>query len=566
MRNILIAILFLIPLISSAQGGYIRPGLIGWAPTAWDSTEWNLVLNPLTGKGKWANPGSGNDSIFEGGPDSLCFVVLLDTTCVELDSVIWYEDEVCFTDMGVETCLPYSTVSGNIYTIDGALTASRMLTIPSGMTFTFRRNDVGGGNSDPIRINSSGATSSVSMSNSTTSNTQAVLSLNNGASGAIYEHWNGTGTDEDYCIGINKTLNCFNIAEGTDSGNGTGQPFFSMFGGGDSTVVKKDMQVDAGLLDKDGDYGTSGYVLSSTGTEVNWIPAGAGAVKLNAITAADGTNTIDNTTYAQVWEWDMPSGAGLTISNTDGDAIHGISTGDGSAVRATQGSNLNPALYAENTFSGVAGQFNTDGGTPIQTYTNDATTNTVIPSLGMYRESSGGAGANGIGTSIQFFSEASGGAALLTNELKSFWVEANTVSRISEMTLTGRASGTQFDIISFEGNKTTRLNGRLQYKTGANVASSNTITLGYDGNVFPITGSTQMHAIVYTDWDAGAIVYLKFTGSPLIKHNDTSGTGSNSDLFWLAGGVDFAASPNDVLGLMWDGVAWLEVSRSVLPD
>jgi hypothetical protein len=226
---------------------------------------------------------------------------------------------------------------------------------------------------------------------------------------------------------------------------------------------------------------------------------------------------------------------------------------------------LTPALYAENTFSGTAAEFYTDGGIPIQTVIEDASTNTVMPALGLYRSSSGSA-ANGIGGSIQFFAEAQSGAALLTNEWKSYWTDVTTVSRVSEMTLTGRASGTQSDIISFEGNKTTRLNGRLQYKTGANVASSNTITLGYDGNVFPITGSTQMHAIVYTDWDAGAIVYLKFTGSPLIKHNDTSGTGSNSDLFWLAGGVDFAASPNDVLGLMWDGVAWLEVSRSVLPD
>ena len=50
---------------------------------------------------------------------------------------------------------------------------------------------------------------------------------------------------------------------------------------GSSEVIKIDdgnTQILTGIKDKDGDLGTSGQVLSSTGTQVNWIDvAGGGA-------------------------------------------------------------------------------------------------------------------------------------------------------------------------------------------------------------------------------------------------------------------------------------------------
>ena len=53
---------------------------------------------------------------------------------------------------------------------------------------------------------------------------------------------------------------------------------------GSSEVIKIDdgnTQILTGIKDKDGDLGTSGQVLSSTGTQVNWIDvANGGALEL----------------------------------------------------------------------------------------------------------------------------------------------------------------------------------------------------------------------------------------------------------------------------------------------
>ena len=102
---------------------------------------------------------------------------------------------------------------------------------------------------------------------------------------------------------------------------------------------------------------------------------------------------------------------------------------------------------------------------------------------------------------------------------------------------------------------------RHQTKKGADVASANDLTLGGDGNVFSITGTTQINAITTTNWQAGSEITLLFASTPTVKNNTAGGANTASML--LAGGADFSATANDVLKLVYDGSRWLEVSRSV---
>lgn len=108
--------------------------------------------------------------------------------------------------------------------------------------------------------------------------------------------------------------------------------------------------------------------------------------------------------------------------------------------------------------------------------------------------------------------------------------------------------------------------GRVLDAQGADVGSANNLTLGNDGNVFEITGGTQINAITSANWQNGSVVTLLFTAAPTVKNNTSGGAGTIK--FLLDGGVDFVATANDLLSVMLSEIggvqAWREVSRARL--
>jgi hypothetical protein len=102
---------------------------------------------------------------------------------------------------------------------------------------------------------------------------------------------------------------------------------------------------------------------------------------------------------------------------------------------------------------------------------------------------------------------------------------------------------------------------RVEFSKGASVASAGDLTLGSAGNVFSITGTTQINAITTTSWQAGSEITLIFAASVTVKTNTAGGAGTAKML--LNGGVDMSATANDVLKLVYDGTNWLETSRSI---
>lgn len=101
--------------------------------------------------------------------------------------------------------------------------------------------------------------------------------------------------------------------------------------------------------------------------------------------------------------------------------------------------------------------------------------------------------------------------------------------------------------------------GRLKRSLGANVAAANDLTLGTDGNVYTITGNTQINAITTANWGNGNDIILKFTGTPTVKHNTAGGAGTATIL--LSGSADLLCANNTMLGLVYDGTNWQETFR-----
>ncbi len=96
---------------------------------------------------------------------------------------------------------------------------------------------------------------------------------------------------------------------------------------------------------------------------------------------------------------------------------------------------------------------------------------------------------------------------------------------------------------------------------GTATAAANDLTLPKNGNVFHITGTTQINAITTSGWPAGIEITLIFDSTPTVKNNTAGGGGTAT--FLLLGGADFAATANDVLKVVYDGTNFIEVSRSV---
>lgn len=101
--------------------------------------------------------------------------------------------------------------------------------------------------------------------------------------------------------------------------------------------------------------------------------------------------------------------------------------------------------------------------------------------------------------------------------------------------------------------------GRILGKQGADVASGTNVTLG-NGNYFDVTGTSTVNTIAGTNWTAGSAVTLQFDGSATVTHNG-AGTGAS---ILLAGAINFAATANDTLTLVWDGVTWRETARAAI--
>lgn len=110
-------------------------------------------------------------------------------------------------------------------------------------------------------------------------------------------------------------------------------------------------------------------------------------------------------------------------------------------------------------------------------------------------------------------------------------------------------------------NNLLMLTSRLEETKGADVTAANDLTLGADGNLFTITGATQINAITTTSWQAGSEIGFIFTGAPTLKNNTAGGASTATML--LSGRVDYVAAAGDYIAFKYDGTNWYETQRKL---
>ena len=108
--------------------------------------------------------------------------------------------------------------------------------------------------------------------------------------------------------------------------------------------------------------------------------------------------------------------------------------------------------------------------------------------------------------------------------------------------------------------------GVFNQDQGADIASTNTLDVGMDGNCFEITGTTQINTLNDSGFQNGTVITLLFTSTPTVKHGESTSGADNTIL--LAGAADFVASAGDTLTLLLCEIggtqAWREMSRAVI--
>ena len=280
-----------------------------------------------------------------------------------------------------------------------------------------------------------------------------------------------------------------------------------------------------GTLINNTSINNNGFFMSMTGNTA------ANVLTLTNVTASTNSPVLVVTTQGS-------SNQGIAASTDAGTAISGIAS-----------------------TSGLGGSFVSATGSGLFASTQAASTSTVANILTLQRDSTGGAGANGIGGAITYTIKASDSSFQTSNLIYSKWINATVGTRTSQLTFQGVNSGTTVDKLYIGGNSTQVISTRFEYAMGATVASANNLTLGNDGNFFVISGTTQINAITTADWQAGSTFQFYFQSASLVVKNNTAGGGGTAVIF-LAGGVDYTSSVGDILSFLYDGTAFRETSRS----
>lgn len=98
---------------------------------------------------------------------------------------------------------------------------------------------------------------------------------------------------------------------------------------------------------------------------------------------------------------------------------------------------------------------------------------------------------------------------------------------------------------------------RLQDAKGANIASASTLTFGFDGNSFGITGTTTVNHFTTTSWQAGSRVTLIAAAAFQLTHNAGAPPANTAPLL-NSTGANITTVANRAYSYVWDGTNWIQ--------
>jgi hypothetical protein len=318
--------------------------------------------------------------------------------------------------------------------------------------------------------------------------------------------------------------------------------------------------------------GTDGHVLTLVAGAPAWAaPAGGGSNIYNSNGTIDATRTVGSGGFQTTWSGSNSGIPVLTVTNSNVSA-------NSLAINATA-NNATGALKGENSSSGYGtagisssgngGYFQSTSGIGLQvlsstnlagTFLTDPASTNVTREAVRFIGATQGTAQTGLGVSSNYYLEGSDGTHRFAGAVEAIWSDiVEPGQEQSSLRFHTTTAGVSAPKVTIDHTGAMLMTGRLQTDKGANVASTGTLSLGLDGNLFVITGTTTINDITTSAWQAGSEITLVFTGVLTVKHNTTaSGT-----KMMLAGSVDMTTANHALLTLIYDGTQWQEKSRKI---
>lgn len=272
-----------------------------------------------------------------------------------------------------------------------------------------------------------------------------VTSNNGGFAGSIV--LNATGG-----VGTNVVGGNFTIAGGKGTGNAAGgviifQTSTAVASGTTLQSLANKIQINGsgilaynGVMPTSGSGGTDSAIFRNSSTGQYYLAPGSAVITAdNGLSKNTATNVQLGGTLIQSTTITV-AGQTLNVSNnsaaTSPTFINSAASGVALTTRATNATGV--GLVWENN-SGSASSIAAEGisyGVVLRLTNTGPSTNDAVNVLSIFRASSGGVGANGIGATIDFSVETSS-ANQISNQLISQWVDATNATRTSQFLITG---------------------------------------------------------------------------------------------------------------------------------
>ena len=271
-------------------------------------------------------------------------------------------------------------------------------------------------------------------------------------------------------------------------------------------AVFNEVELQGKVYDSDGDFGTSGQVLSSDGTDIEWVNAGSlsagSAAQVTVANEASDTTCFPLFTTGATGNLQTKSNSNLTFNSSTGALSASSFSGDGSSLSSLNASNISSGTIPTARVNDILGNAASADSIDITSSNTNATHYLT------FVDSSG----NQSGETLRSFTN------LTFNP---------STGNLSSSTFTGNLTG------NVTGNINGQLTGAIQTASQTNITSVGTLTgLTVDGNLILDNTSNYLHikgALYDKDGQSGsANQVLVSTGTQVDWKDTTSLTASNS--------------------------------------
>ena len=271
-------------------------------------------------------------------------------------------------------------------------------------------------------------------------------------------------------------------------------------------AIFNEVELQGKVYDSDGDFGTSGQVLSSDGTDIEWVNAGSlaagSAAQVTVANEASDTTCFPLFTTGATGNLQTKSNSNLTFNSSTGALSASSFSGDGSSLSSLNASNISSGTIPTARVNDILGNAASADSIDITSSNTNATHYLT------FVDSSG----NQSGETLRSFTN------LTFNP---------STGNLSSSSFTGDLTG------DVTGNINGQLTGAIQTASQTNITSIGTLTgLTVDGNLILDSTSNYIHikgALYDKDGQSGsADQVLVSTGTQVDWKDTTSLTASNS--------------------------------------